>query len=348
MVWGITNVSRMLAVVALSISSLLVACSKIDVPDEPIIEGIAFVSMSVSDVERTASMLSEAAGMDAHSLDAASALAWSRMMGSENAPSVLLRGFNAQLLAQQHPEPPASPSAVPVNGPGIAHLCFQVNQTTETYEAFLSQGAEAIGNPDLVQINPKRPVYYGYLHDHDGILYEVEHVDVEALDLPEPPPNDYRIRHISLATPDMEAAVEFYAVLFSEPEPRWVGRLLSLRGENLDAVSGLPDSKIQMAWFQSRNLELELIQYESHATERPESPRPFDALGYNLIVFDVSDLEAARARVSQAGGQVLNELTDVPGGLGFLARDPDGNLLGFQKVAAVSELSSAQFSGNGT
>ncbi|MEO0996150.1 MAG: VOC family protein, partial [Pseudomonadota bacterium] len=239
--------------------------------------------------------------------------------------------------------------AVPVQGPGIAHVCFQAAQETGIYQKFRRSGAVPVGEPDLVQINERRPVWYAYSRDADGIMFEVEHIDVAALDLPEPPRYDRRLRHVSISTPDLKRLVAFYRELLDEDEPRRVGRLFGgISGETLDQVAGLDDVKIAMAWFQVGNLELEIIQYKSHPTELPAQPRPLDALGYNMIVFDAADLDAAAAKLTAAGGTVATQPEPKDGGMIFFGRDPDGNLLGFQTANPGSLVSSEQFDIQGT
>ena len=123
--------------------------------------------------------------------------------------------------------------------------------------------------------------------------------------------------------------------------------MIKLSGEMVDDVSGIPGAKIEMAWFQLRNLELEIIQYHEPETPPLSEPRPFDALGYNMIVFDVTDLTAAREKLIAAGGEVVLETQSLQGGQIFFGRDPDGNLIGFQTLPADSPYSSKQFKDNG-
>ena len=213
---------------------------------------------------------------------------------------------------------------------------------------FLDNGGVHIGERDLIQINPRNPVYYGYLHDLDGAVIEVEEVDIAALKLETPPDNNYRIRHVSLATPNLKRLIAFYSVLFDEPDPRAYISDTGYAREGTDGVSGLPGSKLNMAWFQVRNLELEMFQYVSHPTELPKTPRPVDAIGYNMIVFDVDDINAAVTKLKDAGGTVVTEPQIMDGGSIVFGRDPDGNLLGFQNVPNDSVVSSQNFIGNGT
>ncbi len=335
---------------AITFLVLLSSCAK--EPQEVLVEGISFVGISVSDLQKSSDLYTYAAGME--SIQQAPLVAGptiQSMHTSTTAPTTnLLRSANAQLLLMDFsPSGEAVSSAAPVDvyGPGIAHVCFQVASKTKTYQRFLSAGAQTMGDPEMVHLNPKNPVYYAYARDHDGIIFEIEHVDVDKLDLPEPPKNEYRIRHVSLATPDMSRIVDFYAQLLSQPKPRRAGRWLKLSGEKLDKVSGQPNSKIEMAWFQTRNLELEIIEYVSHPTDQDAAPRALSDTGYNMIVFDVTDINKATQRFTEAGGTILGEPEDFFGTPTTFGRDPDGNLIGLQVSASNQPYSSKHFADNG-
>ena len=326
----------------------LVACGGAPDPAALKIYGVNYVGVSVADLNHSTTFYAGSAGLELIELDGPRSATG---LVSGNVSLVgerMLRSSNAQLrLMQFSPDRGDVPGPIPIHGPGIAHVCFQVNKTTETYQRFLAAGGEPIGAQEMVRINDRKPVDYAYLHDPDGGIIEVEHVDVAALDLHVPPANDYRIRHVSLATPDMDAALAFYSHLLGGQKPRRAGRFFRLSGDKLDRISGLAESAIQMAWFQVRNLELEIIQYHSHPTERPAEPRPVNAPGYNMIVFDVRNLDEAREVLIAAGGTLVGGVVPLDGGEIFYGRDPDGNLLGFQRVDASAVVSSQNFKNNG-
>jgi len=313
------------------------------------IHGVNFVGVSVADLEKTNAFYGESTNLQPLEVDA-SGMAQALQTLAESDVSLLgerlLRSSNAQLRIMQF-SATASVEPTPVNGTGIAHVCYQVNSETQTYPLMLEKGGVPIGSPEMVRINDRNPVDYAYLHDPDGTIVEVEHVDVAALNLEEPPANDYRIRHVSLATPDMGAMLSFYSHLLAGQKPRRAGRFLKLSGEKLDKVSGLPDTEIQMAWFQIRNLELELVQYHSHPPANSAEARPINAIGYNMIVFDVHNLDGVQELVLDAGGVLVGEPLEVDGGKIQFGRDPDGNLLGFQVTEADAAVSSINFKNNG-
>ena len=322
------------------------------VPDS-VIRGVNFIGVHVSDLdaaERYYASTVDASTIDSASLPAGNTLSQLVDTGDGAVETRLIRKTNTQLRLMTFAERSARSQmveAVVVQGPGISHMCFPVAQETAAYRQFLEAGAKPIGESELVQLNPKNPVRYGYVTDPDGIITEIEEVDVAKLERETPVKNLIRFRHVSLATPDLDRLIDFYSVLLGGQEPRHVGKWLAIGGENIDKVSGLPDSKIEMAWFQLRNLEIEIFQYHSHPTEVPRQPRPIDAPGYNMIVFDVSSIEDARQRVLEAGGEIVGEPGPLDGGKILFARDPDGNLLGLQTLPTESVYSAANFPDNG-
>lgn len=326
-----------------------------ELPEDSVIKGVGWVGATVSDLGRTTKLYEDAIGLEQVDDQAITQNALlDKLIGREGVEvqTRMMRSVNMQMRFMSFASPSAQAQAttpVPVQGPGFMHMCYQVDQRTQTYEKFLEGGATFLGKKEMQQLNPNNPVYYSYSTDFDGLIAEIEHVDVAALDLPEPPKNDRRIRHLALATPDLERLTDFYSVLLGQPEFRRLGNwsFLRLEGEKLDAVAGLDGIVGESAFFQIRNLELEIFKFHSHPTELPEKPRPIDALGYNMMVLDVSDLDAARALLIEAGGTIVTERAPFDGGEIIFGRDPDGNLIGLQTAPTDALVSSRNFKNNG-
>lgn len=342
-----------LPILFLALTSYLSGCTPERDPANTIIHGVNFVGMVVSDLEASAPLYETAANLQPVADTSGENATLLLKLAGEDAVGVdtrMMVSVNAQLrlMEFEYAEGVTVGQPVPVNGPGIAHVCYQVAKDTQSYQQFLAGGATTIGAEEMIALNPRNPVAYAYAHDPDGIMFEVEHVDIAALETDTPPKNRYRIRHVSLATTDMDRAVDFYSQLLNEPEPRRVGKLRALQGESFDKVSGMAGSKLEMAWFQVRNLELEIVEYKNPRPVALIAPRSIGDLGYNMIVFDVADLDAVRERVLAAGGTIEVETAAMDGGEIFFGRDPDGNLLGFQRVPDTALASSKNFTGNGT
>ncbi|WP_209348206.1 VOC family protein [Pontixanthobacter sp. CEM42] len=349
----LTNLRTAMAMVTIP---LLAACGLVGgAPEQELddlIVGVNYVGVSVADVDASTEYYSAAFGVEQigdGDFSDASLPTGLAPNDFAQARSKLLRSSNAQLrlMSFGNSEAHTNHSAVPVQGPGIMHVCFQAVQDTNAYERALEAGAEPIGAKELVSLSSRNPVKYGYIRDAQGIITEVEEVDVSQLDLPEPPKNKYRMRHVAMATPNLEAMVQFYSAFLGGQEPRRIGNWFAISGENVDKVSGLKDSEIEMAWFQLRNLEIEIAQYHSEDTALPGVPRPLDAPGYNIVMFDVADLDRARQRLLDAGGTIVDGAGSLDGAMTVFGRDPDGNLLGLQQLPESSIYSAKNFDGNG-
>ena len=179
----------------------LVGCSSGEPgrPDNAVVSGVHYIGVAVSDIERSAGFYRDMANMESvqtgefHNHSVMDTLA--NRTGTR-ASTKLVKSSNAQLRLMAFENPSAAAKAAPqmeVYGPGIAHLCFQVNKKTRSYQRFLEAGGTPIGDPEMAQINPANPVYYAYGRDLDQAIIEIEHVDIEALNLDTPPANDYRI-----------------------------------------------------------------------------------------------------------------------------------------------------------
>ncbi|WP_172970187.1 VOC family protein [Erythrobacter sp. THAF29] len=321
---------------------------------DDLIVGVHYVGITVPDVEDSGRFYEAAFDvrrMGESELSLAGMPADLRPEGAEQARSLLLRSPNAQVRLMsfegQDYSAPRDISAVPVQGPGIIHVCFQAIEEMGAYARAIAAGASTIGDPEPVALSSRNPVKYGYITDANGIVTEVEEVDVSQLDLPEPPKNPIRMRHVAFATPDLDRMVSFWSAFLGDQEPRRIGSWFSISGENVDAVSGIPGSEIEMAWFQLRNLEIEIAQYHSHPTKLPETPRPLDAPGYNMVVFDVTDLNAAQDRLLEAGGTLIEGTGSLDGATIIFGRDPDGNLIGLQSLPKSSIYSAKNFADQG-
>lgn len=345
-----------LAVLALLLTT--VACGQsgprpLEKPDS-IIQGVNYVGLAVDDLDAAQAYYTKgiaAEVVDNSPLPAGNPLARLHPAGKAAARTRTLRRTNAQIRLIDFDVPSQSGPGlrgVPVHGPGMVHMCFQVAQETDVYRRMLDAGGAPVGKRGLVQLNERNPVYYGYVRDPQGVITEVEQVDLAKLDPPRPSANQYRVRHLSFATPNLGPMIAFYSAFLGGQEPRHVGKWMNVSGDPVDQVSGLPGSKIEMAWFQLRNLEIEIFQYHSHPTQRPKTVRPLDAPGYNMIVFDVSDIAKARQRILDAGGTIVTPAGKMDGGRIIFGRDPDGNLIGLQQLPASSVLSAKNFPNNGT
>lgn len=291
----------------------------------PVIRGISYVGISVSDVDRTADYFANAGGLIEVERSDLHGIALDRIAGKKvSAKTRTLRSNSGQIRLMQFDRPAAAARAasiVPVQGPGITHVCFQAPDSKPIFPKFVAAGAKPLSRTgDLVQLRPDVPVKYAYLRDADGTMIEIEHLMLDNLKF------DRRMRHVAIASLDIDRTVAFYsAVLGKAPRER----RSNLVNKTLDVTADLADLKLDVAWFQVGNLELEIWEYLNPAPKPAIQPRPLEALGHNMIVFEASDPAVALRNLRDAGGVQVAAPSPVDGGQIAFGRDPDGNLIGF-------------------
>lgn len=312
-------------------------------PGAPLVLGISYVGIAVSDIEKSAAFYQMALGLtevDRRRLAGVSALTELNSGKPLAAETRLLRGDRGQIRLMQFPASAAGaqPDMVPVQGPGITHVCHQSPDARPIFPRLVAAGAKPVSRTgDLVQLRPDVPVKYAYLRDRDGVMMETEQIIADNL------PWSYRMRHVAIATLDIDRTVEFYTKLLGGP-PR--ERRSNLVNPTLDLVSDLDNVKLDVAWYQINNLELEIWEYLNPKPSPPAARRPFTAYGYNVIVLDVSDVDAAVRLAAEAGGSVVTKSASMDGGHIAFVRDPEGNLIGLQKSAKGSPFSTASLTGS--
>ena len=293
--------------------------------DGPVVRGISYIGISVSDIDRTAAYFTGAGGL--HEVDRSDlrGVALDRIAGKKiSAKTRTLRSNSGQIRLMQFDRPAAGSQAagvVPVQGPGITHVCFQSPDSKPIFPKFVAAGARPLSRTgDLVQLRPDVPVKYAYLRDADGTMIEIEQLLLDNL------PFDHRMRHVAIASLDIDRTIAFYtAVLGKAPRER----RSNLVNKTLDVTANIDDLKLDVGWFQVGNLELEIWEYLNPAPIPAAEARPLEALGHNMIVFDVSDPAVALNRLEDAGGLRVAAPSAMDGGQIAFGRDPDGNLIGF-------------------
>ncbi len=141
--------------------------------------------------------------------------------------------------------------------------------------------------------------------------------------------------HVNLVARDWRRLVRFYSDVFGcEPVPPE----RSLRGEWLDAATGIEEARIEGVHLRlpgggQHGPTLEVFSYLSGMDEAATS---LNATGFSHLAFAVDDVEATLADIVAAGGSELGALTrtTIPGAgpLTFqYARDPEGNIIEVQR-----------------
>ncbi len=203
-------------------------------------------------------------------------------------------------------------------GPGITHVCYQSPTQENIYQSLMDSGATPVSRGTEPVHLLGQGVYYAYARDRDGIMYETEHLDRSPFEGP------IWFSHVALVSPDLDRLVEFYGLLLNAEPNRRTNRA---SGPTFDEVADYDDVMIRAAWFDIGNMILEMWQFVNPVTPEVKQNPAFEALGYNKVAFEVSDLEKEVERLSDQGIEFLAPLGMSDDGLEVCLRDPDGNLV---------------------
>ena len=281
--------------------------------------GIHHVGMSVSDLQASIEFYTEALGISLQAVTEKMQHDNGNLGFSEPSNSAVLVFPNGYLKLSEYDRSDLPPSAVlPVKGPGITHVCYQSPTSEDIYQRLMDGGATPVSRGQQPVHLLGQGVYYAYARDHDGIIYETEHLDHAPFEGP------IWFSHVALVSPDLDRLVEFYSLLFDTEPNRRTNRA---SGPRFDEVAGYDDVMIRAAWFDIGNMILEMWQFVNPVTPEPEKPPSIEDLGYNKVAFEVSDLYKEYGRLTALGVAFLSSPTMSVDGWEVCLRDPDGNLI---------------------
>ena len=280
--------------------------------------GIHHIGMSVSDLQASLEFYAYALGTSTERLIPTQQDNEVSACGASG-KSALLSFPNGYLkLSEYDRSHLPSATVLPVKGPGITHVCYQSPTQENIYQRLMDSGATPVSRgTDPVHLLGQG-VYYAYARDRDGIMYETEHLDRSPFEGP------IWFSHVALVSPNLDRLVEFYGLLLNAEPNRRTNRA---SGPTFDEVADYDDVMIRAAWFDIGNMILEMWQFVNPVTPEPKQPPAFEALGYNKMAFEVSDLDKEVERLSEQGIEFLAPLGVTEEGLEACLRDPDGNLV---------------------
>ena len=244
---------------------------------------------------------------------------------------VLLRGPNGQIELDQFDGVADKPvCAMPVQGPGITHVCYQAPAASGLYAKSKASGGSIVSRGS-VPVDRGYGIQYAYAKDPDGMLYELEQLD-------KPPfAESVWMGHIALATPDIDRLVAFYTKLLGV-KPH--NRIDNIRNSpKLDDIANVDSLKLRVAWFKTGNMVVEIWQFDNPPTRQPDSPPPYTQIGYTKISFEVSNLDREYRRLRAAGLTFLSPPVLFAGSPAVFLRDPDGNLLSLEELPTTAPTS---------
>lgn len=209
------------------------------------------------------------------------------------------------------------PGPRPVNAPGIAHLCVQSRAGDAARGALERAGVRFLSEPVALGTG----FLYAYAHDSAGRLLELE----SAPFLPDEPAAWFG--HVAFVSRDAERLAGFYAHLLGAAVTPG-GRFRD--NARVDRVAGLDGVDVEVWWVRDRRFTLEFWRYHTPAYDGPDVDGWYTSLG-----LETDDLDAALARVREAGGATEDVMTGADG-RAARARDPDGNRLQLIELASPS------------
>ena len=280
--------------------------------------GIHHIGMSVSDLQASLEFYTRALGISAEQLMTVQQDNGVSAYGSSS-KSARLTFPNGYLKVSEYDRSHLpSATVVPVMGPGITHVCYQSPTQENIYQRLMDSGATPVSRGTEPVHLLGQGVYYAYARDRDGIMYETGHLDRSPFEGP------IWFSHVALVSPDLDRLVEFYGLLLNAEPNRRTNRA---SGPTFDEVADYDDVMIRAAWFDIGNMILEMWQFVNPVTPEAKQNPAFEALGYNKVAFEVSDLEKEVERLSDQGIEFLAPLGMSDDGLEVCLRDPDGNLI---------------------
>jgi catechol 2,3-dioxygenase-like lactoylglutathione lyase family enzyme len=142
------------------------------------------------------------------------------------------------------------------------------------------------------------------------------------------------IHHVAICTPNADRLIDFYRGLLGfevAADQSWEPGV-----EVADVVLGLRRSGGRQVLLKTGDGYLELFQFASHPGRPGDPDRPVSDHGYTHVCVDVDDVDDVFGRLSGAGVRFVSPPQDLlPGVRTCYARDPDGNIVEIQQLAAA-------------
>ncbi|GAB2601592.1 VOC family protein [Spirosoma areae] len=299
----------------------------------PGVKGIHHVSLSVRDLDRAVAFYTGAIGLtEVRRYRITGNVAVEKKSGIKSTPRsvVLLHGPNGQIELNQFEGNTGKPaSAMPVQGPGITHICYQSPAASGLYAKSKATGGTIVSR-GTTPVDRGYGIQYAYAKDPDGLLYELEQLDKPAFTDP------VWMGHVALVTPDIDRLVEFYTKLLGV-KPH--NRIDNIRNSpKLDDIANIDSLRLRAAWFKTGNMVLEIWQFNNPPTRVPDSPPPYTRIGYTNISFEVGNLNRTYQQLRDAGISCLSPPVSTAESTAVFLRDPDGNLLSLEEFPTPASI----------
>lgn len=297
--------------------------------------GVNHVGLSVSDLKNSLSFYENAIGLVPEDMKFHPSNSFLSIDDiSVPSPKIaILSGPNSyiRLMEFGHAGARHQTTALPVQGPGVTHICFQAPKSKPLDAKAITHGATWVSSSNAMVDLRGVGFMYGYLRDPSGLMFELEHAPEPKFDV------DVWVGHVAIAAHDLTEAIDFYEKLLGIAHYR---RVDNISGPTFDEVAGIESGVLNGAWLRVAPFyNIELWQYQNPPTLPPSTPKPVSEIGYNSIAFETTDIDADYQRITKLGIVPETGIVPIDGGRAFFLRDPVGTLLSLQEYDAGSPFS---------
>ncbi|GLQ21378.1 VOC family protein [Algimonas porphyrae] len=294
------------------------------------IKGVRFIGMTVSDIDETLAFYQSAVPYRLVRRDlVAPGDLYPEEFITTDADEIEIALVEARNVFVQlvdfDPDAPSTPYVRPVKGPGFTHMCFISPAADSAFTKFREAGLSMVTRSDEPVDLGGYGMRYAYGRDPNGTMIETEVADTPRRD------GGPWVGHIGSATPDADRISDFYAALLGYGPRRraeYADRPL------IDQVVGYDGTSVRSSWFVTRNLEIEFWEYIKPRTPERQGHAMLDTLGYNMVAYEVDDLDTVRTRMAEMTDFSEPKMTPF-GWRVATGLDPDGNIIALhERVSA--------------
>ncbi len=279
--------------------------------------GLHHTGLTVPDLDTAVAFYTAVGGFEdclRFSLDDTPAHRQAMATPSASANVAWLKGPTGYLELMQFENPTNTGTVqVEIHDSGIRHICLQEVDANPFYDDFIAAGGSGHARP----VGLGTGNLYAYVQDPFGNWLELE-------GLPYAPDTTAKpwYAHTAFVTHNFDQLLEFYEKLLATKR--------SSDGtfgpaEPFDIVSGLDGTHLRGGWVPVTNGAVEIWQYL--APERaPKTPALVSDPGFSHVCFEVEDIAAETARLTDLGVRFLSDPINNGTVTTIYGRDPDDNL----------------------
>jgi catechol 2,3-dioxygenase-like lactoylglutathione lyase family enzyme len=289
--------------------------------------GINHVGMNVKNLKKSISFYQNVFGLKAS--ETSTYRKQLRKYANLNKKTALIYGPNANLEISQFDQK-GDDDIMPFQGPGITHVCYQVPTIKPVYSKFQPNSATIFSRGNKPIDLGGYGIYYTYVHDPDKILFENEQMDKPHFE------EDTWIGHVAIACTNIDNMVDFYTKFLNKKTHRRSEVLKD--NPKLDAIGNVDNIRLKGAWFRTENMVFEFWEYQHPKPIVKTENRPFNAIGYSFIAFEVENAQYEYKRLKKLGMNILQKPIKTNDKTEFKLRDPEGNLLLIQEIKGENSL----------